>query len=353
MRSPALQRRRDRLSLLPERTHAFATSLMLDRSPAVANALSLKPASGTGITGPRVSGRYIWRGWPGCSGARRDRVRRDRSRGRPTRPWPHGASAPDHAAPASRRRNPQVRRYPRADNGPSRREAADRSHRAARSRPIRRLRHAASLHRRRSCIGRSDRAARCPPRSPPRRAEDFPCCRDRRDPRSCPLLRIRTDGSFASRWRSAVRNAGRRGACRVARGHGAEPAEKPRRSARADMRSGRQSLRCSSLSLRHQSCRTGTELFRRIEKTDLLIETRSEIDELPVLDHGGEVAAAAQHANVGDRILFHDDDVRELSGQDLSHLPFETDRKGTVPRARDDRLHRGIATVIDEDLQLA
>src|SRR5580700_1708629 len=77
-----------------------------------------------------------------------------------------------------------------------------------------------------------------------------------------------------------------------------------------------------------------------------------EIDDLAVLDHQGEVFGVLQDGNVGDRVLVPDRDVGELTGRHLTDLAVEADGKSVIVGRGDDRLHRRIAAVLDENFQL-
>src|SRR3984957_17001772 len=76
-----------------------------------------------------------------------------------------------------------------------------------------------------------------------------------------------------------------------------------------------------------------------------------EIDDLAILDHPGEVFAVLQDGDIGDRVFVPHGDVGELSRHHLTDLAVEADGHGIVAGGRDDRLHRRIAAVLDEDFQ--
>src|SRR5690349_8544550 len=86
---------------------------------------------------------------------------------------------------------------------------------------------------------------------------------------------------------------------------------------------------------------TAAELLRRFAEAQHLL-ARRKIDELAVLDHVGEVLAALQHGDVGQRIAVEHDEVGEFAGRELADLAFQTDRVGIVVRRRLDRLERRI-----------
>src|ERR1700733_13190438 len=77
-----------------------------------------------------------------------------------------------------------------------------------------------------------------------------------------------------------------------------------------------------------------------------------EIDDLAVLDHPGEVFAVLQDGDIRDRVFVPHGDVGELSGHELADLAVEADGKRVVAGRRDDRFHRRIAAMLDENLQL-
>src|SRR5262249_23431966 len=55
--------------------------------------------------------------------------------------------------------------------------------------------------------------------------------------------------------------------------------------------------------------------------------------------------------DVGNGILGEHDDVGEFARRDFADLPFEADGVGVVAGRGDDRLHRRVAAVLDEDLE--
>src|SRR3984957_744935 len=95
----------------------------------------------------------------------------------------------------------------------------------------------------------------------------------------------------------------------------------------------------------------GAPLFRGLLKRQHLV-ARSEVDDLSVLDHASEVLGVLQDRDVGDRVLVPNGDVGKLPRGDLSDLAVEADRHGVVARCRDDRFHRRVAAVLDEDFEL-
>src|ERR1700675_1799993 len=76
-----------------------------------------------------------------------------------------------------------------------------------------------------------------------------------------------------------------------------------------------------------------------------------EIDDLAVLNHPGEIFGVLQNGDVGDRVFVPHGDIGELSCRHLADLAVGADRKGVVAGRRDDRFHRRIAAVLDEDFQ--
>src|SRR6202790_139352 len=82
----------------------------------------------------------------------------------------------------------------------------------------------------------------------------------------------------------------------------------------------------------------GVRSFRRLLERQQILR-RAEVDDLAVLDHPGEMTAALQDRDIGDRVLLEDDDVGELARSDLADLAFEADRISVVLGGRDDRLH--------------
>src|SRR5580704_18128939 len=74
-----------------------------------------------------------------------------------------------------------------------------------------------------------------------------------------------------------------------------------------------------------------------------------EIDDLAILDHPGEVFAVLQDGDIGDRVFVPHGDIGELSCRHLADLAVEAYRKGVVAGRREDRFHRRIACVLDED----
>ena len=59
-----------------------------------------------------------------------------------------------------------------------------------------------------------------------------------------------------------------------------------------------------------------------------------------------------KHADIGDRVCIQHDQVCEFAGRKLADLAFEPHRIGIGPGRRHDRLHRRIAAVFHEDLDL-
>src|ERR1700730_6187109 len=88
----------------------------------------------------------------------------------------------------------------------------------------------------------------------------------------------------------------------------------------------------------------------RLERQHLVAPI--EIADLAVLDHPGEVFAVLQDGDIRDRVFVPHGDVGELSRHHLSDLAVEADGQGVVASRRDDRLHRRVAAVLHENLQL-
>src|ERR1700675_3083539 len=77
-----------------------------------------------------------------------------------------------------------------------------------------------------------------------------------------------------------------------------------------------------------------------------------EIDDLAVLDHPGEVLAVLQDGDIGDRVFVPHGDIGELPRRHLADLAVKTNGKRVVAGRRDDRFHRRVAAMLDEDFQL-
>src|SRR5580704_9388157 len=92
-------------------------------------------------------------------------------------------------------------------------------------------------------------------------------------------------------------------------------------------------------------------LFRSLLERQHLVAP-VEIDDLAVLDHPGEVFAVLQHSDIRDRVFVPHRDIGELPHRHLADLAVEADGHGVVAGRRDDRFHRRIAAVLDENLQL-
>src|SRR6202161_2102162 len=77
-----------------------------------------------------------------------------------------------------------------------------------------------------------------------------------------------------------------------------------------------------------------------------------EIDDPAILDHPGEVFAVLQDGDIRDRVFVPHRDIGELSGHELSDLAVKANGKRIVAGRRDNRFHRRIAAMLDENLQL-
>src|SRR5215468_919334 len=97
----------------------------------------------------------------------------------------------------------------------------------------------------------------------------------------------------------------------------------------------------SSISMRNRAISPKRVLFRRLLEGEHLVAW-VEVHDLAVLDHPGEMLAALQNGDVGDRVLVHDDDVGELARRELTQLAFETDCVGIVAGGGDDGLERRV-----------
>src|SRR3984893_6225007 len=88
----------------------------------------------------------------------------------------------------------------------------------------------------------------------------------------------------------------------------------------------------------------------RLERQHLVAPI--EIADLAVLDHPGEVFAVLQDGDIRDRVFVPHGDVGELSRHHLPDLAIEADRKRSAAGCRDDRFHRRVAAMLDENFQL-
>src|SRR4029077_15855279 len=107
----------------------------------------------------------------------------------------------------------------------------------------------------------------------------------------------------------------------------------------------------SSISTLNRAISLIRVLFRGLlERQHLVAPVES--DDLAVLDHEGEVFTVLQNGDIGDRVLVPRRDVGELPRRHLADLAVEADGKSVVAGRRDDRLHRRVAAMLDENFQL-
>src|SRR6185312_9866454 len=78
----------------------------------------------------------------------------------------------------------------------------------------------------------------------------------------------------------------------------------------------------------------------------------AEIDPPPILDDMGEVPAALEHGDVGDRIALEHDDIGKLARLQFTDLALEADGEGIALGGDRDRLERREARIFHQDLQL-
>jgi len=74
-----------------------------------------------------------------------------------------------------------------------------------------------------------------------------------------------------------------------------------------------------------------------------------QVDDPAILDDHGEMLATLQYPDIGQWIALENDQIGQTTGLQHSHLLVQTEHKGIIARAGDNRLHGRVAPVVHQN----